>query len=99
MMNEANKTKVLARLRRIAGQVEGIARMLEEDRYCVDLLLQVASAQAALGQAGKLVLRSHVETCVTEALTSGKPAERKQKLDELMEVFARYGGLGGRTLG
>ena len=99
MMDEANKTKVLARLRRIAGQVEGIARMLEEDRYCVDLLLQVASAQAALGQAGKLVLRSHVETCVSEALTSGKPAERKQKLDELMEVFARYGGLGGRTLG
>lgn len=97
MMDDANKTKVLARLRRIAGQVEGIARMLEEDRYCVDLLLQVGSAQAALGQAGKLVLRSHVETCVSAALTSGKPAERKQKLDELMEVFARYGCLGGRS--
>jgi CsoR family transcriptional regulator, copper-sensing transcriptional repressor len=97
MMDDANKKKVLARLRRIAGQVEGIARMLEEDRYCVDLLLQVASAQAALGQAGKLVLRSHVETCVSAALTSGKPAERKQKIDELMEVFARYGCLGGRS--
>jgi len=99
MMNEANKAKVLARLRRIAGQVEGIAGMLENDRYCVDVLLQIASAQAALGQAGKLVLRSHVETCVSEALASGKPAERKQKIDELMEVFARYGCLGGRTLG
>ena len=95
MMTDPGKKKVLARLRRIAGQVEGIARMLEEDRYCVDVLLQVGSAQAALGQAGKLVLRAHVETCVSEALIPGKLADRKQKLDELMEVFARYGGLGG----
>ena len=65
MMTDANRQKILARLRRIAGQVEGIARMLEENRYCVDVLLQIASAQAALGQAGKLVLRAHVETCVS----------------------------------
>jgi DNA-binding FrmR family transcriptional regulator len=96
MMNEATKKKVIARLRRIAGQVEGIARMVEEDRYCVDVLLQIASAQAALGQAGKLVLRSHVETCVSAAMASGKSVARKQKIDELMEVFARYGCMGGR---
>jgi CsoR family transcriptional regulator, copper-sensing transcriptional repressor len=94
MMNDATKSKVLARLRRIAGQVEGIARMVEEDRYCVDILLQLASAQAALGQAGKLVLRSHVETCVSDAVGAGRTAERKEKIDELMEVFARYGSLG-----
>ncbi|HEX6766769.1 MAG TPA: metal-sensitive transcriptional regulator, partial [Polyangiaceae bacterium] len=81
---------------RIAGQVEGVARMVDEDRYCVDVLLQIASAQAALGQAAKNVLRSHVETCVADAVTSGKPNEQKRKLDELMEVFARY-GWGGRT--
>ena len=98
MMTDSGKKQVLARLRRIAGQVEGIARMLEENRYCVDVLLQIASAQAALGQAGKLVLRAHVETCVSQALASGKPAESKQKIDELMEVFARYGRLGGRSL-
>lgn len=91
MMTEAAQKKVLARLRRIAGQVEGIARMLEEDRYCVDVLLQIASAEAALGQASKLVLRSHVETCVTDALASGKASERAQKIDELMDVFARFG--------
>jgi len=95
MMNDPSKTKVLARLRRIAGQIEGIAHMLEEDRDCVDVLLQIGSARAALGQAGKLVLQAHVETCVSEALVSGKAADRKQKLDELMEVFARYGSLGG----
>jgi DNA-binding FrmR family transcriptional regulator len=99
MMNDATKKKVLARLRRIAGQVEGIARMVEEDRYCVDVLLQIASAQAALGQAGKLVLRSHVETCVSDALAAGKPVARKQKIDELMQVFSRYGCMGGRAAG
>lgn len=96
MMDDATKKKVLTRLRKIAGQVGGIARMVGEDRYCVDVLLQVASAQAALGEAGKLVLRSHVETCVTAAMSSGKPAERKQKIDELMRVFSRYGCMGAR---
>jgi DNA-binding FrmR family transcriptional regulator len=96
MMDESTKDKALARLRRISGQVAGIARMVEQDRYCVDLLLQIASAQAALGQAAKLVLRSHVETCVTSVLASGKASERKRKIDELMEVFVRYGALGPR---
>lgn len=71
--------------------------MVEEDRYCVDLLLQIASAQAALSEAGKLILRSHVETCVSNVLSSGEPAERKQKIDELMQVFSRYGCMGSRT--
>lgn len=97
MMNDATKKKVLARIHRIAGQLEGVARMIEEDRYCVEILLQLSSAQAALGQAGKVLLRSHVETCVSDAIASGKPGERKKKIDELMEVFARYGGFGKRS--
>ncbi len=96
MMDDATKKKVLTRLRKIAGQVGGIARMVEEDRYCGDVLLQVASAQAALGEAGKLVLRSHVETCMRAAMASGKAAKRKQKIDELMQVFSRYGCMGAR---
>ncbi len=95
MMSDATKQEVLARLRRFAGQVEGMARMVEDDRYCVDVLMQLASAQAALGQAGKVILRSYVETCVSSALTAGRPKERKQKLDELMDVFTRFGCLGG----
>ncbi|MEN9578425.1 MAG: hypothetical protein RJA70_1434 [Pseudomonadota bacterium] len=98
MMDDSTKMKMLARIRRVAGQLEGVARMIEEDRYCVDVLLQIASAQAALGQAGKVVLRSHVETCVTNAMATGKPAERKQKLDELLAVFARYGCLGKKSV-
>jgi DNA-binding FrmR family transcriptional regulator len=98
MMDDGTKKKVLPRLRRIGGQLEGIGRMVEADRYCVDILLQVASAQAALNQVTKLILRSHVETCVADVMASGKPAERKQKIEELMEVFARFGSL-GRTPG
>ncbi|MCC7535481.1 MAG: metal-sensitive transcriptional regulator [Deltaproteobacteria bacterium] len=95
-MDEATKGKATARLRRIAGQVDGIARMIDGDRYCVEVLLQIASAQAALGQAAKLVLRNHVDTCVASAMSTRDGAKRKQKIDELMQVFARFGGWGGR---
>jgi DNA-binding FrmR family transcriptional regulator len=94
MMESVLKEKLVARLRRISGQVEGIARMIENDRYCVDVLLQIAAAQAGLGQAGALVLRSHVDTCVHEAMSNGTAGQRKKKIDELMEVFSRYSRMG-----
>jgi DNA-binding FrmR family transcriptional regulator len=94
MMNDGTKKKVLARLKRIAGQVGGIGRMVEDERYCVDLLLQIASAQAALSQVNKLIMRSHVETCVADVIANGTRRARKQKISELMDVFAHYGGLG-----
>jgi DNA-binding FrmR family transcriptional regulator len=92
-MKHETRTQVEARLRRAAGQVAGIQRMVEADRYCVDVLLQVAAARAALDQIGKLVLASHVETCVAEAFASGDPAERERKRAELLEVFARFGAV------
>jgi DNA-binding FrmR family transcriptional regulator len=94
-MTPAAKRKTLARLRRIAGTVEGTARMLEDDRYCVDVLVQIAAARAALGQVAKMVLKSHVETCVSSALSKGKGHDRDQKIDELLDVFTRFGQLGG----
>lgn len=90
MKADARK-KVLARLRKVAGQVAGIERMVEEDRYCVDVLHQIAAVEGALDRVGHLVLAGHVETCVTSAIESGRPRERKEKLDELMEVFSRFG--------
>ncbi len=95
-MDEATRKQVKARLRRISGQIAGIERMVDEDRYCVDVLLQIAAARAALGAVGRLVLANHVETCVSEAFRSGRDRERREKIDELMEVFARFGSLGGR---
>ena len=64
MMNEDTKHKVEARLKRVAGQVAGIQRMVDEDRYCVDVLLQISAARAALHKVGKVMLQSHIETCV-----------------------------------
>ena len=96
MMDADLKKKMVARLHRIAGQIEGVSRMIEDDRYCVDVLLQIASAQAALGQAGALVLRSHVDTCVSEAMNHGTAGQRKKKVDELMDVFSRYSRMGAR---
>lgn len=91
MMDAETKHKAENRLKRIAGQVEGLRRMLDEERYCVDVLLQVAAVRSALDQVGKLVLGSHVDTCVAEAFASGSARERAQKRDELLEVFKRFG--------
>ncbi len=90
MLTEETQTQVLKRLKRLRGQIDGIHRMVEEERYCVDILLQISAIQGALWQVGKLILRSHVEHCVTDAMAHGDEEKRQKTLDELMEVFARY---------
>ncbi len=90
MMDEDTKGRALGRLRRIEGQVQGIQRMVEEDKYCVDILLQLAAVQGAVEQVQKLVLGQHIETCVSEAIRSGNARERQKKVGELMEVFSRF---------
>ena len=84
------------RLRKIAGQVAALERMVDEDRYCVDVLLQVAAVRGALDKVGKLLLEGHVETCVTDAIRSGRARDRDEKLGELIEVFSRFAHIGGR---
>ena len=90
-METETKRKMQTRLRRVAGQIGGIQRMVEDDRYCVDVLLQIAAARAALDRVGKILLGSHVKTCVSDALRGDDRADRDQKIDELLEVFERYG--------
>ena len=92
-MKPTVKTQAKQRLARIAGQVAGLQRMVDDDRYCVDILVQVAAVRAALDRVGKLVLTGHVETCVADAFASGSARERRKKLDELLDVFARFGAL------
>ncbi len=87
---------VQARLSRAGGQIEGIQRMVAEDRYCVDVLNQVAAAKAALERVGQLVLGSHVDTCVHTAVQSGSRREASRKVEELMDVLGRFGGLPAR---
>ena len=90
------KKKLLARLRRVEGQVGAVCRMIENETYCVDILLQISAVQGALGKAGQLLLGNHVETCVATAFESGSKRERQKSMNELMNVFARYGGIRGR---
>lgn len=65
--------------------------MVENGEYCVDILLQISAVQGALGQVGKIVLGEHIATCVADAFRTGSEAERQRKIQELLDVFARYG--------
>ncbi len=86
----ARHTGQLDRLRRIEGQVGGLVRMVEQERYCVDILTQIRAARAALRRVEEAVLRDHVEHCVGQAIRSGDAAEQKKKVDELLEVLGRF---------
>jgi len=83
------KPKLLNRLRRIEGQVRGVARMVEEDRYCIDILTQTQALRAALAKVEAELLRDHVDHCVRGAFTSGDTDDQRQKIDELVEVLQR----------
>lgn len=90
-MDDSTKKRARARLKRIEGQIAALGRMLEADQPCVDILLQISAAQGALGGAGQMILGKHIETCVSEALRHGNDDERQEKIDELLDVFSRYG--------
>jgi DNA-binding FrmR family transcriptional regulator len=79
----------LQRLSRIEGQVRGIARMVSEDRYCIDIITQISAVQAALRKVESEILQNHVNTCVEHAIASGNAEEQRQKVAELMEVLNR----------
>ncbi len=83
----SDKSKILARLRRIEGQTRGLQRMIEEEKYCVDILTQVASVQSALEQVSLLLMESHLRYCVTEAVQEGKGEE---KVREMVDVLRHY---------
>jgi DNA-binding FrmR family transcriptional regulator len=91
MIDQTTKTKALGRLRRIEGQVQGIQRMVANEAYCVDVLLQIAAVQGALDQVQKLLLGRHIESCVADAIRSGSRGDRQRKIDELLDVFSRFG--------
>ena len=88
-MSKHSKAATLKRLSRIEGQVRGLARMVEDDRYCIDIVTQIAAVRAALRRAEEEILRDHVAHCVEHAIVSGKKDEQRKKIAELMDVLGR----------
>jgi DNA-binding FrmR family transcriptional regulator len=88
-MHDATKQSVAARLKRIEGQVRGLLRMVEQDRYCVDVLTQVSAVRAALHKVEEQILRDHVSNCVAGAFVSGNPVEQRHKVEELVDTIGR----------
>jgi DNA-binding FrmR family transcriptional regulator len=88
-MQAAAKASVIKRLKRIEGQVRGLARMVEEDRYCIDIMTQLSAVRAALRRAEEEILADHVTHCVEHAITSGNKADQRRKLAELTSVLRR----------
>ncbi len=92
-MTENKRQQLKRRLNRIAGQVAGIQRMVEEDRYCIDVLTQIAAVRSALDQAGIELLSSHLESCVLggeEQHECAKPMPQEQLLKEVRALLARF---------
>ena len=88
-MREQAKATSLKRLKRIEGQVRGVARMVEQDRYCIDVVTQIGAVRAALRKVEEEVLRDHVGHCVEGAIASGNKSQQRRKIAELMDVFGR----------
>ncbi len=77
------------RLNRIAGQVRGVAQMIEDDRYCIDILHQIQAIRSALSKVESQVLKDHAACCVAEAIASGDEAEQRQKFEELVDLVEK----------
>jgi len=88
-MHKHMKASCLKRLNRIEGQVRGLAKMVEDDRYCIDVVTQISAVRAALRRVEEEVLRDHVAHCVEHAIASGNAADQRRKVAELMDVLAR----------
>ena len=88
-MRQDAKTSCLRRLRRIEGQVRGLARMVEADRYCIDIVTQISAVRAALRRAEDEILSDHVGHCVEHAIASGDKREQRRKVNELIGVLSR----------
>ena len=89
-LDPAGRDKLLGRLRRIEGQLRGIHKMIEEERYCADVLVQMSSVQESLRSAARMLLQSHLRRCVADAVESSDPARSEKMFEELTDLFNRY---------
>lgn len=90
MLTEKIQQDSISRLKKIEGQVRGLQRMVEEKKYCVDILFQISAVCGALRKVGHSILKNHIETCVAEAIASSTEEDKDKKVEELVEVFDRF---------
>ena len=88
-MKRDNKAALANRLSRIEGQVRGVARMIDEDRYCIDVLTQLQAVRAALAKVETEMLNDHLHHCVETAISGGDAADQRQKASELIQLLQR----------
>lgn len=93
MLHDEEKKKVLNRIRRINGQVDAVGRMIENEEYCVDVLMQISAATGALSKVAEIILENHLKTCVAEAMNNDDAKDRERKLQELIKLFRKYAGV------
>jgi CsoR family transcriptional regulator, copper-sensing transcriptional repressor len=86
-VTQDNRPKLLNRLRRIEGQVRGVARMVEEDRYCIDVMTQIRAVRAALAKVEGELLKGHLDHCIESAIVSGDQVEQRRKAAELIQLM------------
>jgi DNA-binding FrmR family transcriptional regulator len=90
-MKHDSKPKLLDRLNRIQGQVGGVVRMIEDDRYCIDVLTQIRAVRAALVRVESQMLKDHLSHCIEDAIVSGNVKEQRKKASELIALLERAG--------
>jgi len=88
-MERANRSKLINRLSRVEGQVRGIARMVEEERYCIDVLTQLRAVRSALARVESEMLKDHLGHCIERSIQGGDPDDQRQKAAELIELLER----------
>jgi DNA-binding FrmR family transcriptional regulator len=86
-----DKDKIIKRLKSIEGHIRGIQRMIEEDKYCIDVIKQALAVKSAVDKVNALILESHLKSCVTTAIRSSKLVERERVIAELLDVFETSG--------
>ena len=94
MINETEKKDLASRLKKIEGQIRGIFKMVDDRRYCIDILSQTRAAAAAIAKVENIIMKSHLETCVTESMRSDNREDRENKIEEIMDMLSKFRKIG-----
>lgn len=85
-----DKEAIIKRLNRIEGQVKGIQKMVEDERYCVDILVQISAIRSAINRVGNIILENHIKGCVSNSIKDGDTQESEELISELMETINKF---------